>query len=138
MNIKSAHKIAKQVAKIAEVAAAFYAQYGSDYKMTENSPASAWDLYREFMARQAKIVNLLDENAVNQAHVRWEAWWKRRDVINIALVNHLSSETFRLIERAAYLDALHEDSQSSLMGIQETIAGLLHPTTRLKTLEFAS
>jgi hypothetical protein len=134
MNIKQAHKIAKHVAKIAEVAATFYAQYGSDYKMTENSPKPAWELYREFMARQAKIVKLLDETAIHQAHVRWEPWWERRDVMNIALVNHLSSETFRLIERAAYLDALREDSQASLIGIQETIAGLLHPKTRHKAL----
>jgi hypothetical protein len=131
MNVKNAHKIAKHVAKIAEVAAAFHAQYGSDYKINENSPASAWDLYNKFMERQAKIVKLLDEEAVHQAHVRWEAWWERRDVISIALVNHLSSETFRLIERAAYLNAKSEESQNSLLGIQETIAGLLHPRTRL-------
>ena len=131
MNVKNAHKIAKQVAKIAEVVAAFHAQYGSDYKINENSPASAWDLYHEFMKRQAKIVKLLDAEAVNQAHVRWERWWERRDVISIALVNHLSSETFRLIERAAYLNAKSEESQTSLLGIQETIAGLLHPQIRL-------
>jgi hypothetical protein len=133
MNIKSARKIAKHVAKIAEVAAAFHAKYGCDYKMTENSPTEAWDMYREFMTLQDKIVALLDAEAVNKAHVRWEAWWERRDVISVALVNQLSGEVFRLIERAAYLDARQEAAPTSLLGIQETIAGLLHPTTRNKS-----
>jgi hypothetical protein len=131
MNTQTAQKIAKHVAKIAEVTTIFYAKYGRDYKMTADSPQAAWDLYQEFMARQAKIVTLLDEEAVQQAHVCWEAWWERRDVMNVALVNHLSSETFRLIERSAYLDAVEENSRTSLNTIQETIAGLLHPKTRL-------
>ena len=99
MNTKDAQTIAKHVAKIAGVAAAFYASYGGDYKINEDSPAQAQDLYRKLMARQAKIAKLLDAEAVINAHVRWEAWWERRDVMSIALVNHLSSETFRLIER---------------------------------------
>jgi hypothetical protein len=134
MDIKSARKIAKHVAKIAEVAAAFHAKYGCDYKMSENSPEEAWELYREFMTLQDKIVTLLDAEAVGKAHVRWEAWWERRDIISIALVNHLSSEVFRLIERAAYLDARQETAPTSMLGIQETIAGLLHPATRHKSV----
>jgi hypothetical protein len=122
MNIKSARKIAKHVAKIAEVSAAFQAKYGCDYKMTENSPAEAWELYNAFVALQDKIAILLDAEAVNKAHVRWEAWWERRDVINVALVNHLSGETWR------------EAAPTSLLGIQETIAGLLHPATRHKAV----
>jgi hypothetical protein len=130
MNTQNAQKIAKQIGKIAEVASTFYALYGSDYKLKETSPKQAWELYNEFMTRQSKVANLLDANAVENAHIRWEAWWERRDVINIALVNHLSSEAFRLIERAAILEARGEVTADSMRRIQETIAGLLHPSVR--------
>ena len=135
MNTRNAQAIVQHVAEIAEVASAFYANYGKDYKMSADSPAEAWKMYRKFMELQAEVASLLDVEAIRNAHVRWEPWWERRDVINIALVNHLSSETFRLIERAAYLNARGVDATHSMRGIQETIAGLLHPTTRLQTLE---
>lgn len=132
MTIQNAEKIAQHVTRIAQIATKFYAHFGSDYRMSEDSPALAWDLYREFMNEQARVASLLDSRALDKPFIRYEKWWERRDVINPGLVNEMASETLRLVEHEAYLDAIGEnpDESISLLGIQESLAGMLHPATR--------
>jgi hypothetical protein len=132
MTIRNAEQIVQHVTRIAQIATKFYALFGSDYRMSENSPARAWDLYREFMNEQALIASLLDSRALDKPFIRYEKWWERRDVINTGLVNEMASETLRLVEHAAYLEAIGEkpDDSISLLGIQESLAGMLHPATR--------
>lgn len=139
MNIKTAKKIHKQVAQLAEVATTFYAHYGSNYRMTEDSPSNAWDLYQEFMMRQAHIADLLSNRAVATPYIRWERWWENRDVMNIGLVNELGTEALRLVERVSYLTATGKTTtyEFSVEAIEQTIAGLLHPMTRQQRLAHA-
>lgn len=131
MNTQRAHHIAEHISKIAEIASTFYARYGSDYRLSDDSPAEAWDLYRHFMNEQAEVASLLDANALANPFIRYERWWERRDVITSGLVNELASEGLRLVENSAYVTATGGDGNArSLMNIQEAIAGLLHPATR--------
>jgi len=138
MDVKTAQQIAGCVAKIAELATTFCATYGKDYRVSDDSPAHAWALYRQLMATQTQIASLLDSQALANPNIRWEHWWQKRDVINIGLVNELAMETIRLIERAAYLDALKQEQavdradEPSLL--EANIAGLLHPAVRQRQL----
>jgi len=136
MNLHTAREIAHQVTKMAEAVTVYYAHFPHDYQLDESSPAKAWKLYQKFMNRQARVAMLLDRDAVSTPFTRWERWWERCDVMRIALVNELAHEAMRLVERAAYLQAIgaelrHEDS---LRTIQEGIAGMLHPVTRQQAL----
>lgn len=136
MNVNKAKKIAHRVAKIAELSSTFYAHYGSSYRLSDDSPPEAWELYRQIMAEQATIASLLDTRALENPYVRYEAWWQRRDVINPALVNELATETMLLVERAAY-QAVRMDAATqtdSMYVLQEGIAGFLHPATRQKAV----
>jgi hypothetical protein len=132
MNVNRAQEIAGRVAKLAVIATTFAARYGRDYRMTSESPAEAWNLYHQCMAEQAQIAQLLDRKSLANAYVRWGKWWECRDMINTGLVNEMATEAFRLVEHAAYLDALGSDvrREDGLRVIQEVIAGLLHPSTR--------
>lgn len=139
MKIQHAHQIAEHISKIAEIASTFYARYGSDYRLDDNSPAEAWALYRRFMNEQAEVASLLDTDALDKPFIRYERWWERRDVITSGLVNELAAEALRLIENSAYLTATGGDSNSrSLRNIQEAIAGLLHPATRRHNIDTES
>lgn len=131
MNVVKAQKIAQHVAKIAELATSFHARFGTNFRLNEESPAQAWEMYRSFMAEQAQIAALLDLDALAKPYYRWEKWWERRDVMNTGLVNELATEAIRLVERAAYIEAVGEAaSEDAMRVIQEGIAGLLHPMTR--------
>jgi len=136
MDLRTARDIAKQVTRMAETVTAYYAHFPHDYHLSENSPADAWKLYQKFMERQAKIAMLLDRDAITTPFTRWERWWERCDVMRISTVNELAQETMRLVERAAYLQATGESTirEEGLRHIQETIAGMLHPTTRQQAL----
>lgn len=136
MNVNRAQEIAGRVARLAAIATTFSARFGRDYRMTTESPAAAWDLYHQCMAEQAQIAQLLDRMSLTNAYVRWGKWWESRDMINTGLVNEMATEAFRLVEHAAYLDALGSDvrREDGLRVIQEVIAGLLHPTIRQKHL----
>lgn len=132
MTIEQARRISERVSSIAELSAVFFARHGSSYRMGSDTPAQSWELYREFMAQQARIASLLDHEALLNPNVRYERWWERRDVINPALVNELSAEATRLLERCAYLQGRNDEAaHESLLAIQQTIAGLLHPMTRM-------
>jgi hypothetical protein len=132
MNRQKAQQIASRVTKIAEIATTFYAHYGSDYRMTEDSPPRAWELYRRFMNEQASVASLLDARALQKPFIRYEKWWERRDVINPGLVNEMAAEALRLVEQTAYLSAIKGNPEDAvgLLGIQEALAGMLHPATR--------
>ncbi|MEL7434915.1 MAG: hypothetical protein AAFN11_13300 [Chloroflexota bacterium] len=136
MNVQSAKKIHKRVAQLAETATIFYAKFGANYQMTEDSPARAWELYKDFMTRQAQIASLLSNRAIANPYVRWERWWENRDVMNIALVNELGTEALRLVERVSYLHATNQPTANelSIEALEQSIAGLLHPITRQQKL----
>lgn len=131
MNVTAARELAQHVACLAEQVATFNALYGAHYHISENSPRQAWELYQQIMACQAEIAGKLDQDALQNPYSRYGEWWKRRDVIDSAMVNELASEVFSLIGRCAYL-AAHENPSSfgSDLVLQRSIAGLLHPATR--------
>lgn len=136
MNVNTAQQIAAHIAKMAAITATFSAEFGAEYQLTEHSPERAWDLHHHFMAEQASIANLLDSKAIANPFFRYERWWERRPMMNIALVNELASTAMRLVENTAYLtakEALHAEAPS-IRTIQESIAGMLHPVTRQKGL----
>jgi len=137
MNVKRAQEIAGRVARLAAIATTFCARYGRDYRLTDESPAAAWELYQQLMTEQTQIAQLLDTSSLANAYVRWGKWWESRDVINTGLVNEMANEAFRLVEHAAYLDALGADKrrEDGLRVIQEMIAGLLHPVARQQGIE---
>ncbi len=136
MNLHTAREISTQITRMAEAVTRYYANFPPHYRLTEESPAEAWKMYQEFMQRQAKIAMLLDRDPVATPFTRWERWWERCDVMRIALVNELAQEGMRLVERAAYLEAIGQDprQEQGLRSIQEAIAGMLHPTTRQQAL----
>ncbi|NJR12710.1 hypothetical protein HC776_02265 [bacterium] len=135
MNVTAAREIAQHVANLAEQVATFTALYGAHYRMSETSPAQAWELYRQIMAAQANIAGKLDMTALQAPYSRYGEWWKRHDVIDSAMVNELASEVFNLIGRCAYLTANGKCSFDSDLVLQRSIAGLLHPATRPVALE---
>lgn len=136
MDLHTAREISKQITHMAEAVTTYYANFAPNYRLTEESPAHAWKMYQAFMQRQAEIAVLLDSDAVATPFTRWERWWERCDVMRIALVNELAQEGMRLVERAAYLEAIGAESrqEQGLRNIQEAIAGMLHPTTRQQAL----
>lgn len=136
MNIETAKKIHKRVAQLAEIATTFYAKFGANYQMTEDSPVQAWELYRVFMTRQAQIASMLSNRAVANPYVRWERWWESRDVMNIALVNEMGNNALRLVERVSYMEATNQPTanEMSIEALEQSIAGLLHPITRQQKL----
>lgn len=138
MNTAAARDIVCRVAYLAELAAMFTATYGTNYRLTDDSPREAWDLYRSVMALQTEIAGLLEPEALQTPYSRYGEWWKRMDVIDSALVNELASEGFNLIGRCAYL-TVHEKTRwtHSDLVLQRSIAGLLHPAARQAQLEKA-
>jgi hypothetical protein len=136
MTVENARAIVCRIARLAELAASFTAIYGKTYRLTEDSPQAAWDLYREVMAEQAEIAGLLELDALQNSYSRYGEWWKRADVMDTAIVNELASEAFNLIGRCAYL-AVNDETRwsNSDLVLQRSIAGILHPATRQTALE---
>jgi hypothetical protein len=132
MNINTAQRIMMHVANLATVAMTFQAKFGRDYRLNSESAPLAWELYRQMMAEQTNIANLLEANALENPYSRYGKWWERRDVIDSALLNELSAEALTLLERSAYLAATDQNTVNapSLIIVQQSIAGMLHPATR--------
>lgn len=136
MNLQTAREVTKHIARMAETVTTFYAHYPHDYALDETSPARAWKLYQDFMQRQARIAMLLDRDACATPFSRWGRWWEKADVMRLALVHELAHEGMRLVERAAYLQAIGAETRNEdgMRAIQEGIAGMLHPVTRQQAL----
>jgi hypothetical protein len=132
MNITIAQRIVMHITSIATLSATFQAKYGRDYRLTNDSPAVAWELYRQFMAEQVQIVSLLEPLALENPYSRYGKWWERRDVIDNGLLNELTSNAMTLVERCAHLEAIGHSTENapSLIIVQQSIAGMLHPATR--------
>ena len=132
MNIATAHRIMMHISNIAALAATFQAKFGRDYRLNNDSPAQAWELYRQLMAEQTNIATELEPMAVETPYSRYGKWWERRDVIDSGLLNELSAEGMSLVERCAYLNAMEQSTVNapSLVIVQQSIAGMLHPATR--------
>jgi hypothetical protein len=132
MNTEISHKIVSHVSKIVSIASAFHAKFGRDYRLDNNSPAQAWELYRKFMSEQNTIASLLETEAIEKPYSRYGEWWERRDMIDCGLLNELAAEANTLVERVAYLEAMGRSTvdNATLIVVQQAIAGLLHPSTR--------
>lgn len=132
MNVAIAQRIVAHVAHLTALASAFQAKFGRDYRLTGDSPSIAWELYRNIMAEQTNIANLLEPAALQTPYSRYGQWWQRRDVIDQAMLNELAADALRLVERAAYLEAEGKPTENApvLLVVQQSIAGMLHPATR--------
>ena len=132
MNINTAHRIVAHVANLTALASTFQAKFGRDYRLTGDSPAEAWELYRSIMAEQANIADLLETTALQTPYSRYGQWWERRDVIDQAMLNELAANAMSLVERCAYLAAEGRSTVNApvLLIVQQAIAGLLHPAAR--------
>ena len=131
MEVTTARQIAEITARLAELVATFQARFGTDYRMTPNSPAEAWEMYRAIMAAQTQIANLLDPMALKNAFSRYGQWWERADVMSCIMVKELSMAAFDLIGRCAYDEQRQSGEVSAAdLVIQQSIAGMLHPATR--------
>lgn len=132
MNAQTTQSILIHVANIARISSAFHAKFGRDYRLSTDSTAQAWELYRQFMAEQANIASLLDPEALNNPFSRHGKWWERRDMIDTGILNQLEEDAMTLIERCAYLQAIDQctDNAPALLVVQQSIAGILHPSTR--------
>ncbi len=132
MNINKAQTILNHVGQLARIVGTFQARFGRDYRINDSSSTVALDLYRQAMAEQTHIANLLAPQAVANAYSRYGKWWERRDMLDTAMVNALSQEAITLVERCAYLVAEGQPTEDapSLMIVQQSIAGMLHPSTR--------
>lgn len=128
MDMNTARQIAERVAQLAECVAAFHATYGHDVKMTTDSPRDAWDKHSAILSAQMEIAALLDLQALQTPFSRYGEWWTRRDVMDTAIVKEMAIESFNLIGSAAY--AHTADNAYSSLVIQQSIAGMLHPTAR--------
>lgn len=140
MNTQIAQTIVAHVANIARIASTFHAKFGRDYRLQADSPAQAWELYRQVMAEQANIASLLEAEALNTPYSRYGKWWERRDMIDTGILNQLEEDAMNLVERAAYLQAMEQGTHNApaLLVLQQSIAGILHPATRQTSLEHAS
>lgn len=132
MNISQAQRIMMHVANIATIGATYQAKFGRDYRLTPESPAAAWELYRNLMSEQTNIASLLEPAALHTPYSRYGKWWERRDVIDSGLLNELTADAMTLVERCAYLDAMNQSTVNapSLVIVEQSIAGMLHPATR--------
>jgi hypothetical protein len=81
------------------------------------------------MNEQTEIARLLDVEALQKPNIRYGAWWEESDIMNTAMVNQLAADVFSLIGRCAYLNVQSEPPHTELI-LQQSIAGLLHPTAR--------
>lgn len=136
MNINTAQTILNHVGQIARIVGTFQARFGRDYKLSDTTSGMALDLYRQAMAEQAQIASLLEPQALTQAYSRYGKWWDRRDMLDTSMVNALSQEAITLVERCAYVVANGETAENapSLLIVQQSIAGMLHPSTRPLTV----
>jgi hypothetical protein len=136
MNITKAFQISTHLGNMARIASAYAAKYG-DARITEASSGHAKELYSQFMAEQVAIANLLDSAALKTPYNRFQRWWERRDFMNSGLLNELWQATATLIERCAYMEELNQPTEGapSLLVIEQVIAGLLHPSTRMTEVE---
>lgn len=137
MNITRAQQINGHIAQLAELATTFNARYGCGYTLSEVSPREAWELHRQTMATQAMIANLLDVEATLTPFIRYGRWWDKQDVPTLGIITEMAQEAIRLVTVTSTLEALGEDDafNHKTRPIQESIAGMLHPHVRQRTIE---
>lgn len=136
MNITKAFQISSHLGNIARINACYSAKYG-EARISAESDAYANELYSQFMSEQVAIANLLEPAALKSPYNRFQRWWERRDFINSGLLNEMWQATATLIERCAYLEELGQPTENAptLLVIEQVIAGLLHPATRMTGVE---
>ena len=130
MNTVATREIIDRIARLAELVASFNASYGRDYRIDLNSPNSAVELYNRIMNEQQTIAGLLTPEAVEKPFARFGAWWNRRSVMDLALINEMASAAFDLIGRYAYAvedGRINAQEARSILLVQQSIAGMLHP-----------
>ncbi len=136
MDIQNAQTLVIHVSNIARIASTFHAKFGRDYRLQSDSPAQAWELYRQLMAEQANVASMLEAEALRTPYSRYGKWWERRDVIDNGILNQLEEDVMNLVERTAYLQAMEQSTLNApaLLVLQQSIAGMLHPATRQTSL----
>ncbi|MFW5749057.1 MAG: hypothetical protein ACOCYT_05535 [Chloroflexota bacterium] len=131
MNTSVARTILNEAARLVELTATFQAYYGRGFKMSRNNPQPVWDQYNAIMDTQSIIANLLDPDALKEAHHRFGRWWERQDVMDAAMAQQLINEVSRLIASTAHVESHQATDEDALCwGIKSTqraIAGMLHP-----------
>ncbi|QPC84197.1 hypothetical protein G4Y79_07440 [Phototrophicus methaneseepsis] len=137
MSIVQARQIAINVVHLAELAARFQAKYGRNYVVKPDSPQDAVSLYEEILSQQALIAGMLSPEALDVAYHRFGNWWSRHDVIDSAIVNELVMDACNLVSRAGYIEETNPRETQSLLPIQKSIAGMLHPNAREMAREAA-
>ena len=130
MTVIQARQIAVNVIRLAELVARFQAKYGRNYVLAANCPEDAYKLYEEILGEQAAIAELLDPQALDIAYHRFGEWWTRHDVIDSAIVNEMVLDACNLVNRAGYLEEKGQVDSQTLLPIEKSIAGMLHPSAR--------
>jgi hypothetical protein len=130
MTVTQAQHVAVSIIRLAELVARFQAKYGRNYVLRDNSPADAITLYEGILEQQAVIASGLSPEALDVAYHRFGDWWTRHDVIDSAIVNEMAMDACNLVNRAGYIAETNPRETQSLLPIQKSIAGMLHPSAR--------
>lgn len=131
MNIEKARTILNEAARLMELTATFQARYGRGYVLRAGTPQEAWSLYDDIMDAQSIIANLLDPDALGDAHYPYGKWWEHHDVMEPSMVHQLIQEVSHLLGSLAHIES-HKNRQygtpdNAVCMTQRAIAGMLHP-----------
>ncbi len=114
-----------------ELTAVFQARYGRSYTFNRHSPQDAWALYDKIMDIQSIIANLLDPEALTNAHNPYGKWWENCNIMDTAIAQQIVNEMSHLLTSTAYVEARIEAGKSAgwraVQMTQCAIAGMLHP-----------
>jgi hypothetical protein len=131
MNTTTARNILNEAAHLMELTASFQARYGRAYRISISSPADASDLHNQILDIQSIIANLLDPEALNEAHAPYGQWWQRHDVMEASMAQQLISEISYLITSTAHVCSNQSEGKETMHHAvkmtQRAIAGMLHP-----------
>jgi len=137
MTVIEARQIAVNIIRLAELVARFQAKYGRNYVMSPDCTEDAYRLYEDILEQQATIAELLHPQALDIAYNRFGDWWTRHDVIDSAIVNEMAMDACNLVNRAGYMEENGQTESHTLLPIEKSIAGMLHPSARQMARERA-
>jgi hypothetical protein len=130
--------LAQKISELVQQCASFQAKFGRYYTLKPGSPAEAWAMYHDIIGKQVEIASLLDAKILDMPQTSPDQWWKRHDVIDLAMVKTLMQQVSHLIATCAYHEAELEptDWSYAVYSAQASIANMLHPSAKL--LAFSS
>jgi hypothetical protein len=133
MNMETAQQIADIVTQLAVAVSQYQAKFGKNYQITETSNPEAVRLHNTIRTHEASIARRLDIAALKDANKMDNAWWKRMDVMDNAVISGLSKNVYHLISCCAY-----PENQYNLHTIQSVIAGCIDPDIRFPVMNQVS